>query len=361
MQPQKNDTFIKQLIKNDAKLFSFLKLGDLVEGTVLEKSSGRLFLDFSRYGTGIVRGFEFSKAKEIIKGLKVGDKIHAKIVEIDNKDGYIEASLTEADRQKAWTEVVELQGREEILKIVPNAFNRGGLMANIRGLSAFLPVSHLASEHYPRVGDEDKTKIAEALQGLVGQELSVRIINVNPRANKLIISEKEASQLSASELSKNYEVGQEVKVIISGTADFGVFVKFVDNPAVEGLIHISELDHRMINNPKEVVQVDNVVKVKIVEIKDGKISLSLKALQSDPWEKATERYSNGQEIKGTVYNFNPFGALVDFEDGIQGQLHVSEFGSVEEMKKQLELNQSYSFIIEDIKTEEKRIILKLKG
>ena len=189
MQPQKNDTFIKQLIKNDAKLFSFLKLGDLVEGTVLEKSSGRLFLDFSRYGTGIVRGFEFSKAKEIIKGLKVGDKIHAKIVEIDNKDGYIEASLTEADRQKAWTEVVELQGREEILKIVPNAFNRGGLMANIRGLSAFLPVSHLASEHYPRVGDEDKTKIAEALQGLVGQELSVRIINVNPRANKLIISE----------------------------------------------------------------------------------------------------------------------------------------------------------------------------
>ena len=87
----------------------------------------------------------------------------------------------------------------------------------------------------------------------------------------------------------------------------------------------------------------------------------MKALQSDPWEKATERYSNGQEIKGTVYNFNPFGALVDFEDGIQGQLHVSEFGSVEEMKKQLELNQSYSFIIEDIKTEEKRIILKLKG
>ena len=233
-------------------------------------------------------------------------------------------------------------------------------MANIRGLSAFLPVSHLAPEHYPRVGDEDKTKIAEALQELVGKELSVRIINVNPRANKLIISEKEASQISASELSKNYEVGQEVKVIISGAADFGVFVKFVDNPAVEGLIHISELDHRMINNPKEVVQVDDVVKVKIIEIKDGKISLSLKALQPDPWEKATERYTIGQEVKGTVYNFNPFGALVDFEDGIQGQLHVSEFGSVEEMKKQLELNQSYPFIIEDIKIEEKRIILKLK-
>jgi ribosomal protein S1 len=136
-------------------------------------------------------------------------------------------------------------------------------------------------------------------------------------------------------------------------------VNFVDQPAVEGLIHISELDHRLIENPKEVVKVNDVVKAQIVEIKEGRVSLSLKALKPNPWDTILEKFKEGQEVTGTVNRFNPFGAFIGLTSDIQGLIHVSEFGGVDEMKKQLEMGKSYKFKIDSIKPAEKRVILKL--
>jgi small subunit ribosomal protein S1 len=198
----------------------------------------------------------------------------------------------------------------------------------------------------------------EELQKLVGEELEVKIIDVNPRTNKLIVSEKAATQISVKELAKNYEVGQIIKGVVSGVADFGAFVKFADNPEIEGLIHISELSHQMIENPKEVVSVDDTIEAKITEIKDGKISLSLKALQADPWDKVADKYKEGETVTGEVYAHHPYGAVVNLGDGIQGQVHVSEFGGVPEMKRELPIGEKYDFKIESVKPEEKRISLK---
>ncbi len=218
----------------------------------------------------------------------------------------------------------------------------------------------MANEHYPRVSDGERSKILDELRKLVGEELAVKVIDFNPRNDKLIVSEREAAEQNIKELLNQYKEGSEIEGVISGTADFGAFVKFVDNPAIEGLIHISELDHRLIENPRDAVKIGEQIKAKIIEIKDGRVSLSLKALKPDPWEKVEKKYKQGKEAEGTVNKFNPFGAFIDLDPEIQGLIHISEFGSDEEMKKRLEAGKTYKFIIEAVKPEEKRISLKLK-
>ena len=353
------NTLIGQFLKTDPNFLPTLKTGDLVEGKVMEKSSKMLTVDLGRFGTGAVYRGEIQNAKEIVKSLNVGEPVHAKEVNIENEEGLIELSLSEADKQKAWTDVQELMGKEEPIKVKITGFNKGGLMAELRGLGAFLPVSQLANEHYPKVGAEEKGKILEALQAFVGQEFEVKIIDANSRTNKLIVSERAAQELSAKELAKNYSVGQDIEGVVSGVADFGIFIRFTDNPALEGFIHVSEIDHRVIDNPKEFVKIDEVIKAKIVDIKDGRISLSLKVLKEDPWTKVEELFKESDAVKGTVYVFNPFGAVVNLEHGLQGQVHVTDFGGLPEMRKELTIGQAYDFTVHEVKTQEKRIVLKL--
>ncbi|MFH0806669.1 MAG: S1 RNA-binding domain-containing protein [Candidatus Brennerbacteria bacterium] len=348
-----------ELVKTETAAFGVLKIGDLVEGTLIEKGARRLLVDLGRHGVGVVYRGELLGVKGAVKDLVAGSTLHAKVVEVDNDEGYVELSIAEAGRQKAWAAVSDLKDKGEALTVKVTGANKGGLTAELEGLPAFIPVSQLAPEHYPRVVSDDRSEIGTALQALIGTELSVKLIDANPRTGKLILSEREASEVSTRELVKNYSEGQIVEGIVSGIADFGVFVRFTDNPSIEGLIHVSELDHRMVENPKEIVKVDESVKAKIVEIKDGRISLSLKALKDDPWTTASERYPVGTEVKGTVYSTNPFGALVNFED-LQGQIHVTEFGGIEEMKKHLAAGKSYMFTVQDVKPTERRVLLKLK-
>ena len=350
---------LAQLVKTAPQLFSPLKVGDLVEGKVIEKSSNRILVDLGKHGTGVVYRSELQNARDLVKSIEFGGTINGKVVEIDNEEGYIELSLTEAGRQKAWIEIEELKGKDESFIVKPTGYNKGGLIVSVCGVSAFLPVSQLSQDHYPKIGVGEKTDISAELQKLIGKEITVKIIDANQRNGKLIVSEKEAVEVSSKELAKNYSVGQTVDVIVSGVADFGVFVKFVDNPSVEGLIHVSELDYRVVENPKEIVKIDEVVSAKIVEIKDGKISLSLKALKEDPWKKVVERYKEGMTVRGTVYLFNPFGAIINIDPETQGYVHVTDFGGAEEMKKELTLQKEYTFVIESIKPEERRVNLKL--
>lgn len=205
-----------------------------------------------------------------------------------------------------------------------------------------------------------KSEIMKELKKLAGVELKVKIIDLNSRVNKLIISEKEAVEEDAKKLLANYKVGDIIDGLISGVTNFGAFVRFVDNPTIEGLIHISEIDYRIIEHPKEIIKIDDVVKAKIIEIKDGQVFLSLKALIADPWEKIEEKLKEGQEVSGVVYKFNPVGALINLDFSLQGLVHISEFGGSEEMKKQLEIGKSYQFIVDSIKLPERRINLKLK-
>jgi len=351
---------LTHLTKVDPSLFAVLKSGDIVDVKLLYRKSKSAYFDLGKYGTGIVYGAEFSNASEVLKALKVGDTVHAKVVDQENDEGLVELSLSQATKQKAWQEVKNLQEAGEIITVKIGGANSGGLVADVADMKAFLPVSQLASNHYPQVEDGDKGKILEELKKFVGQELKVKIIDVNPRTNKLIISEREITSANVKDLLAKYSVGDVVEGIISGVADFGAFVRFADNPDIEGLIHISELSHKLIENPKEIVKVNDAIKAKILEIKDGRVSLSFKALTLDPWQKADEKYKADTDVLGMVTKFNPFGAFIGLDSDIQGLIHISEFGSVEEMQKQLEIGKSYMFHIASVKPQEKRIILKLK-
>ena len=331
-----------------------------MEAEFIGKEKGKAFFNLGRYGTGVVFGREFLNAREIIRELEQGRKMTAKVAMLDNENGYIELSLTEADKQKVWQELKEMKDSGEAFTVKITGVNAGGLTTDIKEIKAFLPVSQLSNEHYPRVGDF-KEKILEELKKFVDGELQVKIITVNPKANKLIISEREITDENVQELLKKYKVGDVVDGIISGVADFGAFIRFVNDPEVEGLIHISELDHKLVENPKEIVKVDESVKAMITDIKEGRVSLSLKALKPDPWKGLEEKFKEGQRVKGIPFKYNPFGAFVNVEGAlVQGLIHVSEFGGVEEMKNVLELGRSYEFVIDVLKPEEKRLILKIK-
>lgn len=358
---KKSNPTINHIMKMSPGLLPSIKEGEVVEAKLLQRTKKAAYFDLGKFGMGVVYRQEIFNAKEVFKNLKIGDPVSAKVVSVENEDGYIELSLSEAGRQRIWQKLKELEEKQDEVKVKITAANSGGLIADIDGIKAFLPVSQLSTEHYPRVDEGSRDKILEQLKKFVGQDLSVKIIDLNPRANKLIISEKEVNNQNIKDLISKYKVDDIIDGIVSGVADFGAFIKFVDNPQIEGLIHISELSHKLIENPKEIIKVNDSVKAKIVEIKDGRVNLSLKALQPNPWDKVKEKYKANQEILGTITKFNPFGAFVGLDAEIQGIIHISEFGgSVEEMKKQLEVGKKYNFKIDSVKPEEKRIILKLK-
>jgi len=308
----------------------------------------------------VVFGAELANAREVIKGLNPGDKIAAKVAIIDGDSGYTELSLAEAGKQRQWQQVQDLTDSGEIIKFKITGSNAGGLLGAIADLKAFLPLSQLSNEHYSKFAEGDREKNIEELKKFVGQELSVKVINVNARNNKLIVSERETLGTNMKELLSQYQVGQTVDGMVSGLADFGIFMRFVDNPQIEGLVHISEIDHRVIDSPKEIMKLNETAKVKIIDIREGRVFLSLKALKADPWLELEEKHKVGEELTGKVYKFNPFGAIIDLPSGLQGMVHISEFGGSEEMRKILTLGAPYQFVVDALKPEEKRIILKLK-
>lgn len=356
---KKAESLQMTMLKADPALMPVLKVGDLVEAKLVERTPRGVFFEVGKIGLGVIYGAELMNAREIIKNLNIGDTISAKVASPENENGFIELSLAEAGAQKLWAEIKELKEKDEPIKVKIGSANAGGLIADISGLQAFLPASQLSSEHYPAGFENNRTKLIEELKKFVGQELSVKIINLNPRSNKLIISEREVTHQNTKELLDKYKVDDVINGIVGGVANFGAFIKFADNPEIEGLVHISELDHRLIENPKDIVKVGDLIKAKIIEIKDGRISLSMKALQADPWEGVDKKFKVGNTVKGAVHKLNPFGALIKLEGDITGLIHVSEFGSLDELKKVLAVGETHNFVVDSVKPEDKRIVLKL--
>ena len=246
------------------------------------------------------------------------------------------------------------------IKVKVAGVSPGGLLVQIFDLKGFLPISQMSQEHYPKDIKPGEQPTGEDLKQFVGEEFTVKVINVIPKKNKLIVSERETMSVNIKDLLTKYNIGDTVQGVVSGIADFGIFVRFVDEPQIEGLIHISEIDHRIVDNPKELVAMNDTLTVKIIDIKEGRVFLSLKALKADPWTTLGERHKPGDEIKGNIYKFTAFGALVNLEGGLQGSVHVSEFGSLDEMKAALNVGDEKTFIIESLKPEDKRIVLKIK-
>ena len=335
------------------------KKGEIKEAKIVGMQRSKLYLDLSPVGTGIIEKREFLNAKNTLRKFNKGDVIKAKIIGTENKDGYIEMSFNEANRALSWDDLESKKQDSETISVRILGANKGGLLTEINGIPGFIPVSQLSSEHYPRVEEGNKTEILRKLQKLIGQEIKVKIITVSKKEDKLILSEKASNLPEIKEVLKDYKEGDIVEGIITGITDFGAFIKFpAETPKLEGLIHISEFDWKLIKNPKEVVKIGQKIKAKIIKIDNQeRIFLSLKALKKDPWLEAEKKLKKGAIIKGTITKINPFGAFVQVAPEIQGLAHISEFQSAKEMEA-LKEGKNYKFKIISIDPQEHRLSLK---
>lgn len=332
------------------------KTGGLVEGAILKQEGSIVYVDLSPFGTGVIYGREFNNAKDIIKSLRPGDKITAKVLELENDLGYVSLSLKEAKQEIIWREAEEMQKNKTPVTALVTDANKGGLILEWKGMQGFLPASQLKTEHYPRIQDGDKDKIEVKLKELVGEKIKTTIITANQKEKKLIFSERGTQIEQIKELISKYKIGDIIEGEITGVVDFGVFVKIADN--LEGLIHISELDWSLVENPADLFKVGDKAKAQIINIaEDGKVSLSFKALKEDPWKDIKEKYNKADIVKGVVIKFNKHGALVSIEEGVAGLVHISEFKSEADMKEKLELGKSYPFQITLFEPAEHRLTL----
>jgi small subunit ribosomal protein S1 len=333
--------------------------GDIVEGSVIALDRARLYIDLPPFGTGIIYGREYLNAREVIKRTNIGDRVAAKVVSVGNKEGYIELSLKEARQAIIWAEAEEAVKNKGQFELMVKEANKGGLILEWQGIAGFLPASQLKAEHYPRVTDGDKDKILDELRKLVGTKLLVSLIGAQPKEGKLIFSEKGIDDKEKRALAQQYEVGDAVEGEVTGMVDFGAFVKLEEG--LEGLVHISEIDWGLVDDPRHFFKVGDKVKVKIIDIKDGKISLSAKALKENPWVAAGKKYNKGDKVEGVVIKFNKHGALASIEEGIAGLVHISEFGTDEKLHQNLELGKRYPFTISLFEPKEMRMTLTFAG
>jgi len=325
--------------KTHPEFFNQRKIGNVVEGTVLDNQNRTLFVDLGLLGTGVVRGREYLAARQTIKNLKKGDKISGKIITLENEDGFIELSLRDISKEKNWLRLKEIFNDGEVIEIKIVDANSGGLIGEVDGLRGFLPASQLSLNHYPRVEDGNKNKIAEELKKYIGETFEVKILDIDPLTQKLIFSEKAIISEEMKKALSQYKIGDVVDATVTKVINFGAFVKFGD-PPLDGLIHISEFDYKLISNPHEFLKENQTVKAQIISIKDGRISLSLKSLKPDPWLEIEKQYAVDQVIRAKVEQKTNFGYLVNISPEVRGVVK-----NMPDQPIELEINKEYPFKI----------------
>ncbi len=293
--------------------------GDVMSGTVVFVGNDGVAVDIGAKIEGVIPfnqiGDEPISHEEAQAMFKPGDTVEVYVVRSDVPNGQIVLSKKRAEQDKGWRVLADMQERDEAFQVEIIEKVRGGLVAQIDGIRAFLPASQVDTR---RVNDLDP---------YVGKPLDVKLIELNRKRNRVIISHRaimEASKAQAREATiGQLEPGATFEGEVVEITDFGVFVNL---GGIDGLVHRSELTYGRFNHPREVVKVGDKVQVQVIDIDPTKerINLSMKALTTDPWEGAVEKYTVGQKVVGKITNLTNFGAFVEIEAGLEGLVHVSE-------------------------------------
>lgn len=350
---------LKSLLE-DKSWLKIPKVGDVVKGVIISLSKNEIRIDIEGYKTGVVRGRElFAEAVEYAD-LAVGQDVEATVIDLENEMGEVELSFRYAGQQKAWEVLRKFMESGELIDAKIIEANKGGLLASVHHVNGFLPVSQLSPDNYPRVSGGDKIKILEKLKSFVGTTMKVKVIDVNEREEKLIVSEKSVWEEAQKGVLDKYKLGDVVEGAITAIADFGVFVKF-DN--LEGLVHISEIAWQRIDHPRDLVKVGEVVKAEIIGIEGSKIFLSMKKLIQDPWKTVNDKYKVGDKVEGKILKINPFGFFVELDRDIHGLAHISELSKkpVKNVTDIAKIGDTMTFKIVSIEPEQHRLGLSLKA
>jgi small subunit ribosomal protein S1 len=313
----------------DSDIKSF-KHGDVVEGTVVRIDKDEILVDIGAKSEGVVSNRElYGRNAESAPQLAIGDTVLVYVLQPESQEGHVVLSLRRAGLERKWRSMQEQFESGVIIEAPVIDHNKGGLIVDC-GIRGFVPISQIVD--FPRRPQNDQPRdaaqeIAEKLQPFVGRKLRLKILEVNRKANRLILSEKvalyEERREKRDELFSSLQVGQKVTGSVRSIAPFGVFI---DLGGIDGLVHKSELSWNKVNNPEAGYKVGEEVEAEVIDINHerGRISLSIRRLQPDPWHSTVADFKVGDIIDGTVTKLVNFGAFVRVRDGLEGLIHISE-------------------------------------
>jgi len=322
-------TMEELLAEQDSDIKSF-KHGDVVEGTVVRIDKDEILVDIGAKSEGVVSNRElYGRNAETQPTLAIGDTVLVYVLQPESQEGHVVLSLRRAGLERKWRSMQEQFESGVIIEAPVIDHNKGGLIVDC-GIRGFVPISQIVD--FPRRPQNDQPRdaaqeIAEKLQPFVGRKLRLKILEVNRKANRLILSEKvalyEERREKRDELFSSLQVGQRVSGTVRSIAPFGVFV---DLGGIDGLVHKSELSWNKVNNPEAGYKVGDEVEAEVIDINHerGRISLSIRRLQPDPWHSTVADFKVGDIIDGTVTKLVNFGAFVRVRDGLEGLIHISE-------------------------------------
>lgn len=299
--------------------------GQIRKGVILRLEEQGAVIDVGLKRDGFVPWRDIERlGNETVTQLQVGLEVITRIVRPRDRDGNLILSLYQARMEKDWTEAQELLKSGQVWQGTVTSSNRGGLVVRFGHIRAFVPASHLAGLNSRRLSPDQRQA---GLQAYIGQELPLKVIEVNRDQRRLILSERLARrQLHRQNMERLLDElleGQVVWGTVTRLVDFGAFV---DLGGADGLIHISELAWRRVQHPSEVLQVGDEIEVYVLQLdhQRKRIGLSLKRLKPSPWDLLDETYVQGQLVSGVVTNVVKFGAFVLLDIGVEGLVHVSE-------------------------------------
>ena len=327
--------------------------GDIIDGVVVRVDPDEVLVDVGSKSEGVISSRELGTREAGTPDLHAGDHIKVFVLQPENEDGNVVLSLRRARAESVWVKAQEQQATGEMIDAEVREQNKGGLIVNILGLRGFLPTSQVSRTH------------SSNLQELVGQRIGVKILEVNRKRNRLIVSQKAAFDEDRArqrgELFDKLKIGDEIEGKVSGLTTYGAFVNL---GAADGLIHISELSWDRVANVADVLQVGQDVRVKVIKLDPdtSRISLSLRQLGQDPWDHIEKRFPPGAIVEGEVTKIKKYGAFLQIGDGIEGLLHISELAweHVEHTEDVVQVGQHLRVRVLQADRSRRRISLSLK-
>ncbi|HVA20670.1 MAG TPA: 30S ribosomal protein S1 [Candidatus Micrarchaeia archaeon] len=306
---------MEEYLRIGADTIRTLTYGDIVDGTVVRVDPDEVLVDIGAKSEGVISNRELAGRAEEPVVLRPGDQIKVYVLQSENDDGNVVLSLRRARAEGIWAKAAEKESSGEGVEAEVREQNKGGLIVNIMGLRGFLPSSQVARAH------------SGNLLELVGQRIMVKILEVNRKRNRLIVSQRAAQDEDRArqreELFERLHVGDVVSGRVSGLTSYGGFVNL---GGADGLIHISELAWDRVSNVSDMLAVGDEVTVKVIKLDPelSRISLSLRQMSEDPWDTIEARFPTGAIIEGTVTKTKKYGAFLQIADGVEGLLHISE-------------------------------------
>lgn len=330
-QPEIGDVDMATLLRDQEGYI--VRPGDLRKGRVLQVSEAGVLVDIGLKRECFVPTSDLQQMRRRQMGeVHEGDEVLVKILESEG-EGYIKASIYQARLEEDWIRAEEMLRSGAIYEGKISAYNRGGLTVPFGRIRGFIPLSQIVG--IPRGLKEEERR--KRLAAMVGQTVGLRVVDVDRVKRRLILSQRRAyrawQRILRKRLLESLEIGQRRKGRVSSVTDFGAFV---DLGGVEGLVHVSELSWRHVEDPREVVKVGDEVEVVVLEVNrsKGRVGLSIKQTQEDPWRTVKDRYRENQLVEGRILRVTDIGAIVELEPGVEGLLHSSELVGAPDVRPQ---------------------------